>query len=49
MGLLLAAAPVTPMPAAFESRRVRNGGTYHDQILSSGSAVDADVLFCVIR
>lgn len=37
------------LPAAFESRRVRNGGTYRYRILSSGSADDADVRFCVIR
>ncbi|MBM5818233.1 MAG: hypothetical protein FJ083_17195 [Cyanobacteria bacterium K_Offshore_surface_m2_239] len=37
------------LPAAFESRRVCNGGTCHDQILSSGSADDADVLFCMIK
>ena len=37
------------LPAGFESRGLRNGGSYHDKVLKSGSADDADVRFCVIR
>lgn len=37
-----------PLPAAFESRRVRGSGTYRYRILSSGTAPNADVRLCVV-
>lgn len=41
--------PFSPaLPAAFESRRVQGGGTYRYRILSTGTAPEADVRFCVV-